>query len=376
MYISSARDLKAFCARSRGASTLAVDTEFIREKTYHPRLCLIQVATPQESAAIDPILIDDLSPLTTLLANPEVTKIFHACDQDLEVIYDALGLAVSPVFDTQVAAAFAGHRYQIGYGALVEDVLGVHLAKAESLSDWSRRPLDKSQLRYAEEDVIYLPGLHDALVEDLGRTGRLSWLAPEMEQVSNPARFIRTPETAYLHLKRSASLTRRQLALARELCAWREMTASKRDIPRKWVCSDELVVEACRRAPTSPRAFRRIRGTERLSDKDVEQMIEAIERGRSLPAQKCPQSMRHERPPAEVEGVVDLMFALLRIISEKSGIAMQLIAGRDELASLALGRKDIPLMRSWRYELAGRKLEELLRGDVGLTVREGRVELL
>ena len=157
MYITSKEDLDAFCSRVAHARVIAVDTEFLREKTYHPKLCLVQVATADEAAAIDPLAIDDLSPLVRLFEDPNITKVFHACTQDLEVLQDALGCVPAPVFDTQLAAAFLGLRQQIGYGALVESYCGVRLPKAESLTDWSRRPLDEDQLRYAEDDVIYLP---------------------------------------------------------------------------------------------------------------------------------------------------------------------------------------------------------------------------
>lgn len=354
---------------------LAVDTEFLRERTYYPRLCLVQVGTGDEIAAIDPILISDLSPLARLLTDDRIVKVFHACTQDLEVLYDHLGCVTTPVFDTQVAASFLGHRAQIGYGPLVEAYTGVHLAKAEALTDWSRRPLDPEQLRYAEDDVRYLPGIYREMVDELVRRDRLGWVEPEIQEIADPRQFERRPRDAYRHLKRSNSLTRRQLAIAREVCAWRETTAAERDIPRKWVLSDEVIVEVCRRSPKTADRLRRIRGTEQLSGRDLEAVVGAVRRGVDCPAEELPPTRHHARPSLETESVVDLMNAVLRLKSEESGIATQVIATRDDLMDF-VGRGGGRLSRGWRHELVGSSLERLLSGEIGLTVREGRIEIL
>ena len=376
MYISDATELSAFCERAAGTKVLAVDTEFLREKTFYPKLCLIQVATSDESAAVDPILIDDLSSLVALLEDDGITKVFHACTQDLEVIQHALGCVPRPIFDTQVAAAFLGYRQQIGYGALVESCCGVRLPKAESLTDWSRRPLDPEQLKYAEDDVVYLPDIYGRMMDELVERDRLSWAMPEMEAISDPSRFTHAPETAYTHLKRVGSLTRRQLAVAREVAAWRDEVAARRDVPRKWVVSDEVLIESCKRLPRTVDRLRRIRGTEQLGERDARGLVDAVARGISCDPADYPQARRRERPSVELESVVDLMYAMLRIISEDSGVAAQLIATREDLLDLALGKGDARLLDSWRHELAGRRLEALLRGETGLTVRDGRVEFL
>lgn len=376
MYISTSEDLKAFCESVRGSRVVAVDTEFLREKTYYPKLCLVQVGTKDTIAAIDPILIDDLSPLADLLADDEVTKVFHACGQDLEVLYDGMGVECGPVFDTQVAAAFLGMRQQVSYASLVENYTGVHLPKAESLTDWSRRPLDPEQLKYAEDDVRYLPGIYERMMARLIETDRLAWVQPEMDAAADIARVQRDPRVAYRRLRRSGSLTRRQLAIAREVCAWREETAAKHDIPRKWVVSDEVLVEVCKRAPKSVAALHKIRGTEQVSDRDAEALIAATRAGEKVPASECPSHERHVRTTPELESVIDLMYALVRVVSEKSGIAAQLIATRDDLAEFVQDRESSRLSTGWRHELVGERLSKLLDGEVGLTVREGRVEVI
>ena len=376
MYISTSDELSAFCERIGKERVIAVDTEFLRERTYYPKLCLVQVGTASEIGAIDPILIKDLSPLASIFADERVTKVFHACGQDLEVILDGMGVACTSVFDTQVAAAFLGMRQQVSYASLVEAYAGVRLPKAESLTDWSRRPLDPEQLTYAEDDVRYLPAIYESMIEQLVEKDRLSWVQPEIAEVCDPSHMHRDPRMAYLRLKRSSSLTRRQLAIAREVCAWREKTAASHDIPRKWVLSDEVVVEVCKRAPRTRDRLRKIRGTDQLAEKDVRDLLEMVQVGEGVPASECPQQERHSHPSPELESVVDLMIALVRVVSEKSGIAKQLIATRDDLVEFAQDRSKSRLASGWRYELAGRQLESLLEGSVGLTVRDGRIELI
>lgn len=376
MYICDSSELLAFCEKAAQAKVVAVDTEFIREKTYFPKLCLIQVNAGGNIAAIDPLAIDDLSPLAAIFTNPEVTKVFHACGQDLEVIYDHMGIDCAPVFDTQVAAAFLGMRQQLSYGNLVETYCDVHLPKAESLTDWSRRPLDQDQLKYAEDDVRYLPGIYEKMMEELTRADRLAWVLPEMDEVADPAHFHRNSREAYLRLKKSGSLTRKQLAVAREVCAWREDLASSRDIPRKWLCSDEVVVEICKRAPATIERLRRIRGTEGFNDADVRSVVAAVRAGLGCAPADYPRAQKHARTSAEADGVCDLMYAMLRVISEKSGVAPQLIATKDDLLDFISNREKSRLSRGWRWELAGKSLAALLSGEVGLTVVNGHIELL
>lgn len=376
MYLSTSEELAAFCDRASTCKVLAIDTEFLREKTYYPKLCLVQVAAGDDIVAVDPLRVRDLSPLAALLEAPDVTKVFHACSQDLEVLLDGMGVVCAPVFDTQLAAAFLGMRQQVSYGSLVEAYCGVHLPKAESLTDWSRRPLDPEQLAYAEDDVRYLPGIYERMLSELTRRDRLSWVGPEMAELCDVSRVRRDPSEAYLRLRRSGSLTRRQLALAREVCAWRERAAAERDVPRKWVLSDEVVVEVCKRAPASLERLRRVRGTEQLSERDARGVLAAVERGRSCPPEECPRVVKHLRPSPETEGVIDLMYAVLRLISERSGVATQLIATRDDLLEFLQNQGSSRLASGWRRELAGATLERLLSGEVGLTVKDGRIELL
>ena len=376
MFISTPDELSAFCERAAASRVLAVDTEFLRERTYHPRLCLLQLATADSIAAVDPIALTDLSAVAELFRDPSITKVIHACSQDLEVLDGAMGCVPEPLFDTQLAAAFLGHRMQLGYGALVEAYTGVHLAKAESLTDWSRRPLAPEQLDYAEDDVRYLPGIYERMLDELVSADRLSWVLPEMQALTDPSHYRHDPACAYLHLRRSGSLTRRQLAIARSAAAWRERVAAKRDIPRKWVLSDEVMVEVCRRAPTTAERLRRIRGTEQLSERDADALLHAVGQGLACAPADMPSHARRPRPTAEQESVVDLMYAMLRLVSERSGVATQLIATRDDLLDYMNGREGCPLRKGWRAQLVGSQLGRLLSGEAGLTVKDGKVEIL
>ncbi len=355
---------------------MCVDTEFLREKTLYPRLCLLQMSVSADDiACVDPFADFDLSGVARLMTDERVTKVIHACSQDLEAIDHALGVIPGPVFDTQVAAAFLGHRMQLGYAALVESLCDVRLPKAESLTDWAQRPLDAEQLAYAEDDVRYLPQIYHEMQADLIRRDRLAWVRPEMEALNDPARVRLSPEEAYTHLRRVTSLTRRQMGMAREVCAWRERLAAARDIPRKWVLSDEVVLEVCKRIPRTRERLARIRGAERLSATDANALLEAVYAGLVCPEEELPRYVRRQRPAAEVESVLDLMYAMLRVISDRSGVATQLIATRDDLQDLVSGKSG-RLSEGWRAELAGKPLTRLLEGEVGLTVKNGRIELL
>lgn len=377
MYISTSDDLYGFCARARAFDAVAVDTEFLRERTYHPRLCLVQVATPEESVVVDPIAIADLGPLCDLLADPAVVKVFHACSQDMEVLNHALGVLPAPIFDTQVAAAFLGERVQSPYNGIVHAFCGVTLPKSESLTDWSRRPLTPEQLEYAIDDVRYLIKAYDVIRERLEEQGRMSWVLDELRPLMDRSHYEVDPRTAFKRVKRVNSLTRRQLAVARELAAWRERRAEGADIPRKWVMSDEVLMALVKRAPRDAADLKRVRGTEQLSERDVEAVLAAAARGASCPQERLPFIGHARRAPSpETESVCDLMFALLRLVSERTGVATSLIASRDELLSYIDDPASSRLREGWRFELVGTLLDDLLSGNMGLTVKDGAVQIL
>lgn len=377
MYISTNEDLTAFCKRARAFSAIAIDTEFLREKTYHARLCLVQAATPDECVVIDPLAIDDLGPLAELMTDVDTLKVFHACSQDMEVLCRALGSVPAPIFDTQVAAGFLGERAQCSYHNLVSTFCGVSLPKTESLTDWSRRPLSPKQIEYALDDVRYLIDAYRVIESKLHSLGRTAWVRDEIRPLADPAHYRSDPRAAFKRVKRVNACTRRQLAVARELASWREQRAETRDIPRKWVMSDEVLLALCKRAPQTVEDFRAVRGTEQLSARDVEVALDAIARGRRCPQENLPSIGRAHRAPApELESVIDLMYALIRLVSERSGVATSLIVSRDGLLDYIEHPERSPLREGWRFELVGTLMDDLLQGNIGLTVKDGALEIL
>ncbi len=377
MYISTDAELAEFCTRAAAFDAIAVDTEFLRERTYHPRLCLVQVATPDECAVIDPLAVKDAAPLAALMCDPGTVKVFHACSQDMEVLLQALGTLPAPIFDTQVAATFLGERLQVSYNGLVQTFCGVNLPKSESLTDWSRRPLTPQQIEYALDDVRYLIRAYAVIRERLEGLGRLSWVIDELKPLGERSHYEVDKREVYKRVKRVTSCTRRQLAIARELAAWREGRAERHNIPRKWVMSDEVLLALTKRAPRDVGDFRSIRGTEQLSENDVAAALVAIGRGVRCPADKLPPA-NHPRkaPSSDMESVTDLMYALVRLVAESSGVATAMIASRDDLADYIEHPERSRLREGWRFELMGSRLDDLLSGNMGLTVKDGRVEVL
>ena len=377
MYISTYDELSAFCERAARFDAIAVDTEFLRERTYHPRLCLVQVATPDECVVIDVIAIDNLAPLAILMRDESTVKVFHACSQDMEVLNYTLGALPAPIFDTQVAAAFLGERMQTSYNGMVHTFCGVTLPKSESLTDWSRRPLTPEQIEYALDDVRYLIKAYDVIMERLELEGRVSWVLDEIKPLTDRSHYVVDRRVAFKRVKRISSLTRRQLAVARELAAWREARAEYSNIPRKWLMSDEVLIALSKRPPHDAASLRRVRGTEQLSDADVTGALSVIARGESCPADKYPFIARAHKPASpELESVIDLMYALIRLVGERSGVATAMIASRDDLVEYVDRPQDSPLREGWRFELVGTLIDDLLNGDIGLTVKDRALEIL
>ncbi len=372
MYIDNQETLEAFVERARASSVLAIDTEFLREKTYYARLCLLQLATDDEVAIIDPFAVNDLHVLVPLLADRGIVKLFHAGGQDLEILYREVGMLPEPIFDTQVAAALLGHTQQIGYGALVHSVCGVNLKKVDSYTDWSRRPLSDSQLEYAADDVVYLPGIYREMCAMLDARGRREWLAPDFAELSDPARYEADPRQRFRRLKRVSSLSRRQLSAAREVAAWREEEAARRDVPRKWVITDEQIVEACKREARSIDELFMVRGMrEKLPTRDARTVAALLRKGLDAPQDRWPVLDRASKSEPNVDAQLDLMEAVVRLRARENGIAMQTLASRDDLARLARGyTEEVDVLRGWRRAMVGEELLDLLAGRLALSLGE------
>ena len=377
MYIASQQELEAFVERAGSSSVLAVDTEFLREKTYYPKLCLMQLATDDEIAIVDPFEVEDLKVLAPLCENEEIVKVFHAGHQDIEIIIYDIGCVPRPIFDTQVAAALLGQAQQIGYSSLVHSLCGVKLKKTDSFTDWSARPLSESQINYAKDDVVYLPKMYKSMKDTLTEKGRMSWLDAEFEEMTDPATYIADERERFRRLKHFTQLSRRQMAAAREIAAWREIEARKRNVPRKWVITDEQIVEACKREPRTIDELFMVRGMrERLTTRDARDVIELAVAALDSAPDTWPEVPNSSKSEPNVDAQVDLLMSIVRIRAKEYGVAVPTLASHSDLVEVARGhRKGIDLLKGWRRELVGAELVDFMEGRLTLSIKNGKVSI-
>lgn len=378
MYVADDAGLRELVSLIGDSPVVAVDTEFMREKTYFARLCLIQIATDDVAAIVDPIAVPDLAPLCEIFSDESVIKILHAGGQDLEIFFRSCGHSLTPVFDTQIAATLAGFPQQVGYGALVHELLGIKLDKGDSYTDWGRRPLSATQMEYALNDVRYLPEIHRKLTEQLEGGGRTQWLAADFKRLEDPSTYEVDPREQWRRVKRISSLNRRQLAVAREVAAWRENEAIRRDVPKRWVLGDESIVEVARRMPGSPEELSQIRGvSDKVGKGAVRGILESVAAGVAVAECDLPSLPKRKRLNGDVDGAVDLMVALVRLRAKEHGVAMPLLAARDDIERLAGGdRESSPLLEGWRASMVGNELVDLLDGRLSLTLEDGHLRVL
>ncbi|MDH5784200.1 MAG: ribonuclease D [Chromatiales bacterium] len=376
LYIDTPEALQQLCEQLRRHDWFTLDTEFLREKTYRARLCLLQVANPDVIACIDPLALPDLGPLLDLLYDEGITKVLHAAHQDLEIFFDMRGTVPGPIFDTQIAATLLGQGEQIGYGNLVKEVLGVELTKAHARADWCQRPLDADQLAYAADDVRYLRDVYHHQRTKLQELGREAWLAADFAEMTSAERYRNPPEEAWQRLKGANRLRGVQLAVLQTVAAWREEQAQLSDRPRRWILKDEVLLDLARHMPKDSRGMQRIRGLEEGTVKRSGQAIlEAINAGQVMPKAQWPTIKQGPRLPAEQDALVDVLMALLRERCREQAISPAAVAGRRDLEKLIMGERDTPLLHGWRGEVAGESLLALLEGRLRLAVRDGRLQV-
>jgi len=377
--ITTSADLAALVERLARQAFVAVDTEFMRENTYWPDLCLIQVASVDEAAAIDPKGDLDLKPLLDLLVeNQQVLKVFHAGGQDLEIIHNLTGKVPHPLFDTQIAAMALGHGEQIGYSNLIESLLGHSLDKGARFTDWGRRPLDKRQIDYAIADVTHLAEIFPRMVEKLRRSGRGGWLDEEMERLADPTSFAFPPQDAWKRLKlpsRNPAVLGRMKAIA----AWRESEARSKNLPRGRIIKDDTLGEIAIHPPKSQDDLGKIRGlSSGWRTNDIgRRLMDAIAAAKPLEPQEMP-DREPRRPGLTKDGVLvsDLLKLLLKIRSKEAGVAAKLIARADEVEALAAGvRKDLNILRGWRFEEFGRDALDLVEGRLAFAIENGKLKM-
>ena len=377
--ITTTEDLAALCARLSKSQFVAVDTEFMRENTYWPELCLVQIADEKEAAAIDPLAKGiDLAPLLDLLTdNPDVLKVFHAGGQDVEIIYNLTGRTPHPIFDTQIAMMAVSQSEQIGYANLVESWLGVQIDKGARFTDWSRRPLTDRQIEYAIGDVTYLSTIFPKLLKRLIRTGRGAWLDAEMEKLADPENYSNDLDTAW-HRIRAPSRNAQVLGRLKALAAWREEEAQDKNIPRGRIMRDETLADLASHPPKDQADLAKVRGlSQAWRENEIgKRLMRVLANAQPLPADELPEKPKRGAPLGK-EGalVADLLKLLLKIRAREIDVAARLLARSDELEALAAGVRDLPMLNGWRREVFGKDALDLVEGKRAFAVEKGRLKM-
>ncbi|MGT2500276.1 ribonuclease D [Bradyrhizobium guangxiense] len=373
--ITTTADLAAACSRLAKHPVITVDTEFLRETTYYPLLCVVQMASPEEAIVIDTLAAGiDLKPFFELMANESVLKVFHAARQDIEIIWHQANIIPHPVFDTQVAAMVLGYGDSIAYDALVEKVTGHRPDKTHRFTDWSRRPLTKEQMHYAVSDVTHLRDVFAALDADLKKRRRSEWVSIEMEILTSPKTYDFHPERAWERLKTRVRKPK-DLAVLMEIAAWREQEAQSRDVPRGRVLRDEAVTDIATHAPTTLEKLANLRSVPKGFEKSKwgADIVAAVERGLKRDFATLP---KLEKPRNNNNGaaIVELLKVLLRMTAERHAVASKVIATVDDLEEIAADDEaDVPALQGWRRELFGDAALKLKHGELALAIEKGRV---
>lgn len=375
--ITTTRELEKQCEILRAAKFATVDTEFLREKTYFPKLCLVQTCAENgEPVAIDPLAEGiDLSPLGEFLRDKSVLKVFHAGRQDLEIFFNLFGYVPEPIFDTQVAAMVCGFGDSVGYQKLVQDICGEQLDKSHQFTDWEYRPLSDKQLKYALDDVTYLQDIYKELSRQLDSRGRGKWLNEEMDILTDRQTYECIPEEAWERLKLKNTRPR-TLAAAQALAAWRENEAMRKDIPRTWILRDDTLVDLAQRSPKNVKDLKRIRNfpSNREDSNLVKSVLRVLADARDVETQDAPEKIDRPRLDMSDTPTFEMLKMLLRIKAAENEVAARVIATQDELKRLAgEDAPDIKALRGWRLEIFGDDAIAMKQGKIGLSLKDGEI---
>jgi len=380
MVISDTAALARFCDEQRGTSFVAVDTEFMRERTYWPILCLVQVAGPIEAAAIDPLAPGiDLTPLLALMADESILKVFHAARQDVEIFFNLSGTVPKPLFDTQIAAMVCGFGDAASYETLVGKLAQASLDKSSRFTDWSRRPLTERQIRYALADVIHLRTVYDRLQQRLASNGRAAWFAEDMAELADPATYQNEPSQAWRRFRLRGRVDSRFFGVLREVAAWRETAARQRNLPRGRIMRDEAVLEIASHTPKTIETLGRARslGKGVAEGRLGNEILQAVQRGlANSKALEVPPPSRADTPPG-LGPLIELLRVLLKQRCEEHQVAQRLLATTEDLEAIAADdRASVPALFGWRYDIFGKDALALKHGQLALTVRRNRITLV
>lgn len=367
--ITDNKALKAFCDSVTESGYITVDTEFLREKTYFPKLCLIQIAGALDAAIIDPLAEGiDLAPVFALLADKNLTKVFHAARQDIEIFYMLSGKMPTPIFDTQVAAAVCGYGESVGYEALVNQIVGAEIDKSSRFTDWSARPLTEKQLAYALSDVTHLRTIYDDLKIKIEAMGRETWINEEHASLTDPKIYEMNPDDAWMRLK-LGNLRPKNLAALRELARWREIEARETNVPRGRIIKDEVLIELAHILPRKEADLARIRSIgSGMGKTKVATILSSIEKVLAMPASDYPQLKKHPRRSENIVSALAMLQLLLKISADQHKIAAPMIAHKDDLEAIALGSDETPALSGWRFDIFGRQAQLLMQGKLKLSL--------
>ena len=377
-YIDTPGQLATLCEQIKKEPWLALDTEFLREKTYYPKFCLLQIATPEWVACIDPIALPQLESLFDAIYNPAIVKVFHSCRQDLEIFFQWTGKLPSPIFDTQVAAPLLGFQDNPGYAMLVSSLLSVNLNKAHTRADWSKRPLTEAELEYAADDVIYLCQIYQIMVQKLTALGRIDWLKNDFAELTNPALYKVDPETAWFKIKGKNKLTGKQLSIIQTLAQWREKIAQAEDRPKSWLLRDELLFDLAKLQPETVQELANVRGiNERYVNRYGKELCQLITAAKNRPPIPLHEKDRSAKKTQQEEAILDILTALVRVRAEENALNPTILASRKDLEELlSNGDDECPLLHGWRYTMAGKELVGLLKGELLLGIDSDKLAII
>lgn len=377
--ISTTSELSEACAALARHDYVAVDTEFMRETTFWPKLCLIQLAGPNDALIVDPLAPGiDLAPFYALMANERVVKVFHAARQDIEIVHVQAGIVPHPIFDTQVAAMVCGFGDSISYVNLVKRVTGKELDKTSRFTDWARRPLSQKQLQYALGDVTHLRDIYEHLKTDLAKTGRAHWLGEEMATLTDPQTYVTHPEDAWRRLKLKVR-NRKGLAVLMELAAWRERQAQTQNVPRNRILRDEALYDVANHAPTDVAKLSELRTLSEGFSRSARarEIVDVVKLGLARDPGSVPPLHSGSANAGDAGATIDLLRVLLKAAAQRHGVAPRLIADSDDLERIALEHEpNVPAMTGWRRELFGENALRLKRGELALMMSDGEVTVL
>ncbi len=377
--ITDTATLAEACARLADHDFVTVDTEFIRETTFWPVLCLIQIASPDEALIVDPMADGiDLTPFFDLMGDASVMKVFHAARQDIEIIYNLGQLVPHPVFDTQIAAMVCGYGDSVAYNQLVSRIAGVQLDKSSRFTDWARRPLTDKQLGYALADVTHLRDVYLNLKAQLAREKRESWVAEEMEILENPVTYDLPVEDAWTRLKMRVRKPQ-DLAVMQKVAEWREREARGRNVPRGRIIKDDAVYEVAQQHPKDLQALGRLRAIPRgfENSRHADGLLDAVKAGLAIPKDELPPIPKQRRAPEGTSAATEVLKLLLKIVSEQHGVAGKVIASVDDLEKIAANDDaDVPALRGWRKEMFGNQALELKAGQIAIGFEDRKAQII